>query len=116
MKLACLLLLASLASAQDRSFWTPERKVEVPAFLAATATDAYFTNKNLSAGGTEHNPFTRSFTRTTASRVGYYSALSVATVGGAWLLDRKGHHRMANWLLRIQLGSEAGFAAYSGSH
>lgn len=103
--------------AQDKpSFWTTERKFEVPLFLAATGADAYFTNHNLAAGGTEHNPWTRVFTHTTGQRVGYYSGLAAVTVVGSYWLDRRGHHRAADWLLRIQLGSETGFAAYSGVH
>jgi hypothetical protein len=114
--LALFVSIASARAADDFKphYWTTEHKIEVPALLIATGADAYFTDRNLESHGREYNPLARPFVGSRVSRCVYFPALSVLTVGGSWWLEKHHHERAANWLLRLQLGSETESAIFSG--
>ena len=108
------LVLASCAHAQSQAFWTRETIVTVSALSAATAADAYFTERNwrASRGAHESNPLVPG---ARAGRIGYFSGTLAAGIAGAWLLHGR-HPRLAKWALRIGVGVEIQASAWSGSH
>lgn len=85
--------------------------------LAATGSDAYFTNRNAQMRGfQEHNPISRPFMGSTSFRVSYFSAEAAGKVAVPILLRKKHHEHMALAFSAAAIADNAEGATYSAAH
>jgi hypothetical protein len=63
--------------------------------LAASGTDAYYTNKNLENRGGENNPLVQPFMGSRPDRIAYFSVSTGIKIGLPLVLRRKHHNKLA---------------------
>lgn len=120
-----LVLLSTAAFAQalpDSPSFAERRFLDKPnLFLLGSLTlwqgiDAYRTDHTLDEGGREMFPIARQFCQTRESRIGYFWASYAATVGSSYLLNRRGHRKLARMALIFGNLSAASGVVYTLAH
>lgn len=83
--------------------------------LASTASDAYYTHRNLLAGH-EFNPIVRPFVGSTHSQVLFFSANMGIAITASQLLSKHHHRRLGKAVLIEEIASHTDGAIYSATH
>jgi hypothetical protein len=123
MRYAALLLLCGIAFGQNlpdapHKFLDKQNAIVAGSFLAFSAWDAVSTERNATGSPrkyafNEDNPLVP---HTQAGRIAYDAGTVAATLAGAYLFHRTGHHRLERWTLRVALALEVDASTYSWSH
>jgi hypothetical protein len=91
-------------------------KILILLLLASTASDAYYTHRNLSTGGRESNPIVRPFVQSTRSQVLFFSADIGATLAFSHLLRKHHHSHLGEALMLEEITAHSAGAAFSAAH
>ena len=83
--------------------------------LASTASDAYYTHRNLLTGR-ECNPIVRPFVASTRAQVMYFSIDASATISAAYLFRQRHHNRLGKSILAAEAVDHATGAAFSAAN
>ena len=97
-------------------FWDRKNCVLFTGVAALSAADFYVTRQNLANGGTELNPITRVFGRSSAGLAVNFSAQTVSVIGLSYLFHKTGHHRMERMTTLVNIGASASAVSYDLAH
>jgi hypothetical protein len=86
--------------------------------LAASGSDAYFTNRGAQSGGIfrEHNPFARPFVHSTKGCVVFFSSEALAGILVPHELRKHHHAKLAMAYSLGSIASNVEGAAFTGTH
>jgi hypothetical protein len=97
-------------------FWDRKNCVLFAGTAALSAADFYLTRQNLANGGTELNPITRVFGRSTAGLAVNFSAQTASVIGLSYLFHKTGHHRLERMTTLVNMSASATAVSYDLAH
>jgi hypothetical protein len=97
-------------------FWDRKNCALFAGTAALSAADFYLTRQNLANGGTELNPITRVFGRSTAGLAVNFSAQTASVIGLSYLFHRTGHHRLERMTTLVNMSASATAVTYDLAH
>lgn len=97
-------------------FWDSKNRELFAGVTALSAADFVVTRSNLRNGGTELNPVTRMFGRSTPGLALNFSLETAGIVAASYLLHETGHHKLERIVSIVNIGSSATAVGYGLAH
>jgi hypothetical protein len=111
-----LFSIASQNAPSPHGFWDSRNRALFVGVAAFGAADFAVTRSNLSNGGTELNPVTRMFGRSTPGLALNFSLETASIVAASYLLHKTGHHKLERIVSVVNIGSSATAVGYGLAH
>jgi hypothetical protein len=97
-------------------FWDTKNRELLAIAAAFSAADFAVTRSNLQNGGTELNPVTRIFGRSTPGLALNFSLETASVVAATYILHKTGHHKLERIISVANIGSSATAVGYGLAH
>jgi hypothetical protein len=108
--------ISSQNAPSPHSFWDSRNRELFAGVTALSAADFAVTRSNLRNGGTELNPVTRLFGRSTPGLALNFSLETAGIVAASYLLHETGHHKLERIVSVVNIGSSATAVGYGLAH
>lgn len=103
-------------SGDQHKFWDKGNYLLFIAVAAASAADFAVTRSNLNKGGTELNPATRLFGRSTAGLAANFAGETAGVVGLSYFFHKTRHHKLERAVSFVDIGGSVTAVSYDLAH
>jgi len=108
--------ITSPSAPSPHRFWDSKNRKLFAGVTALSAADFVVTRSNLRNGGTELDPVTRMFGRSTPGLALNFSLETAGIVAASYLLHETGHHKLERIVSIVNIGSSATAVGYGLAH
>jgi hypothetical protein len=100
----------------QHKFWDTKNRFLFVSVAALNTADFVVTRSNLRSGGTELNPLTRPFSRSTAGLAANFAGETAGVMALSYFFHRTGHHKLERMISVVSVGESGAAVSYGLLH